>query len=125
MILSGKLGKMKPTEEKIKRFWEWCGFTVTSKGVIYGDAIMVDDSCHHIMELPEIDLNNLFKYAVPKLHAYVLQSFHKNHSYHHASVVLNEYTGLEDVIVSSTDVPRDEDPALALFWAIYKAGLEE
>ena len=78
---------MNPTDEQIKKFWERCGFWqytiwhgfmgltshkewIDPKGDIYGD------------NLPPIDLNNLFKYAVPKLkrdgYGFWLRPVHRN-----------------------------------------------
>ena len=44
---------MKPTDEQVRKFWEWCGFTFCDDGIA--------------ATMPLIDLNNLFKWAVPKL----------------------------------------------------------
>ena len=53
----------KPTEAQIKEFWERCGFKRVNwkgwRGWEYPDLGATT-------ELPSIDLNNLFKYAVPK-----------------------------------------------------------
>lgn len=85
----------KPTHEQIKEFWEWCGFTskivkrksADFNGIYYGQ----DGTFHKLPELydvelwyepkmqglpnedkwfarnglPTLDLNNLFRYAVP------------------------------------------------------------
>ena len=65
-----------PTREQIKEFWEWCGFKIElipySNGVghwehevliIYPDGI--EKYRISTGDYPDIDLNNLFKYAVP------------------------------------------------------------
>ena len=64
---------MKPTQEQIKEFWEWCGFRfVEDKGYDYTlrewEVHYPNGEWHHAYksEIGElIDLNNLFKYAVP------------------------------------------------------------
>jgi len=70
---------MNPSEEQIKRFWEYFGFKFveTASGKKIGKLFDADviDSCvvavypdgYRDTEHPVIDLNNLFKYAVPKL----------------------------------------------------------
>ena len=47
-----------PTEAQIKEFWEWCGFTIS------GDWAYLNSPYRR--GIPSVDLNNLFKYAVPK-----------------------------------------------------------
>lgn len=64
-------------------------------------------------------LDACFKWLVPKVHAYVLQSFSSGHHLHHASVTL-PYTNLQDMQVFSANVVRTENPALALCLAIEK-----
>jgi len=110
---------MKPTEEQMK-FWEWCGFEKQlledlpksyrhegNLGWKYPtDSIGVADTRK---QLPDIDLNNLFKYAVPKLRRELSQL-------ELATLMLGWLKAMfED----------DEDPALALFWAINKVINEE
>ena len=63
---------MKPTDEQIKKFWEWCGFKIQKR---YEDLprgrVTLLDYVSPIGEIlgdyPPIDLNNLFEYAGPKL----------------------------------------------------------
>jgi hypothetical protein len=105
---------MEPTQEQIKWFWEQCGFTwwETAEAWCFGKYEVS-------RELPPIDLNSLFKYAVPKLSQY---SFYMNELPWvrvTAGVIKpphGKYTGRENIYVI-----EDKDPALALFWAIYKA----
>ena len=65
---------------------------------------------NYSIEPPSIDLNSLFQYAVPKVDHYLLCNLQQQGGGHIASVILNnkDYEGL------------DKDPALALFWALYK-----
>lgn len=56
----------KPTQEQIKRFWEWCGL----KGycALWGCFRKSPENCSvcTYWHYRKLDLNNLFKYAVPK-----------------------------------------------------------
>ena len=93
----------KPTEEQIKELWEYFGLT-------YFDGWFYDTK--RVMSYDEIpDLNNLFKYAVPKLGLVTLQKA-DHHKESVATVVdyQNEKHGRN----------INEDPALALFWAIWE-----
>lgn len=66
------------------------------------------------LSVPLIDLNNLFKYAVPKLDSFGLRRQGKWKYVAHACL------GSIEVYDA-----KDKDPALALFWAIYKVTKEE
>lgn len=60
----------KPTEAQREEFWEWCGFTTGPFAPQYStpeepDPEYVYDPEGKECEFPPIDLNNLFKYAVP------------------------------------------------------------
>ena len=101
----------KPTDEQIKEFWEWCGFIYSGEirsmyqryyGWSYPRANggFIDNQS----EPPSIDLNNLFKYAVPKLSGHQKASLP---GYFKGNGTLFEFLYVED-------------PALALFWAIWK-----
>ncbi len=60
----------KPTEVEIKEFWEWCGFKGNAS---YGlnQATYPDGGSS---EWPDIDLNNLCTYAVPKVWEIVIEN---------------------------------------------------
>jgi len=115
---------MQPTEEQVKKFWEWCGFRY--RYIPYGSlqarelpeypdiadaqkyCLTDPNSCES--DYPELDLNSLFKWAVPK----VLES------------------GIDVTVTAYRTSPvkwqadlgylmhTELDPALALFWAIWK-----
>ncbi len=105
-----------PSESEIKEFWEWCGLnidhtyiettglrmTVCSK---CGKGISFKDT---LCKSPKLDLNNLFKYAMPKLHSIKLEY---------------DYFGQPQckVVVAGKEKKYGSgyDPALALFWAIW------
>jgi len=66
--------KDKLTKKEIKEFWEWCGLKVQNAPsgryfiVTYPDGSSSMDA--GFVRYPPLDLNNLFKYAVPKLDSY-------------------------------------------------------
>ena len=89
-----------PTQEQIKEFWEWCGFSVKCENDIH--YWYDPKGKFYDMHSPFIDLNNLFKYAVPKLKG---------------------WTPARDKILRqwlTIFIRDDSDPALALFWAIWE-----
>ena len=102
----------KPTEEQIKEFWEWCGKrkrphlgqlkTMSAKE-------LSDLQARYDRALLPIDLNNLFKYAVPKL----LETINEGRA-----IMLLGIDWIRAVII------KRQDPALALFWAIWQVKKE-
>ena len=113
----------KPTEAQIKEFWEWCGFK--SRLVWSDPADIVPRHQFTVWDYPDgsgvtqnlsvnppIDLNNLFKYAVPKLHrkegnVAIVSHITEEEGWHYSAKI-----GAGRISV------EDKDPALALFWAI-------
>ena len=95
-----------PTEAQIKEFWEWCGFKFTG-----GDWCYAPDRMHHLRRPPTIDLNNLFKYAVPRL-----MEYYKSESTPGYYQTAN--CRMENWVADWIDSDNGYDPALALFWAI-------
>jgi len=100
-----------PNEEQIKRFWEYWGFTETHNG--HGVPVVVANTGEWLSKYPPIDLNNLFLYAVPKLdYAEVgVDAVHRD---------MEDYANAEAVLDGQPYYGKHKDPALALFWAIYK-----
>lgn len=107
---------MKPTDEQIKKFWKWCGFrieeapslyTPMNEPLRYYKVLRFPDGEHNLdLQYPLIDPNNLFKYAVPKL--FTGQSkMERNGTYLLLCKAMRDYTD-------------GQNPALALFWAIWK-----
>ena len=114
---------MKPTQEQVEKFWRWCGFKPISDDAPFYENPNGDIYYDHVgrSTLPPLDLNNLFKWAVPKVYAmdnfwlidYQLTALAKTMDItgHSWSILFNgEGRGCHGT---------DEDPALALFWAIY------
>jgi len=94
-----------PTEEQIKELWEWCGFTYS-----YLPPHFVTPNGESLDSEPDIDLNNLFKWAVSKLIERGI----------HSIEFLYDEDGVRCFLAPLSNWTRDQDPALALFWAIYK-----
>jgi len=98
-----------PTETQLKEFWEWCiPERVEANRIVEG------------LPNPALDLNNLFKYAVPKLRElYTLQ--HIDYDLVRNQVLIWYW------IRHRPENPDDftakwginKDPALALFWCIF------
>ena len=94
-----------PTKEQIKEFWEWCGMSKSPTGYwYYPDYSARPDA-------PELDLNNLFKWAVPKLYELGWEYEMKGYTYH----IVNLYK--EERRIASKGL---KDPSLTLFWAIWE-----
>ena len=120
---------MKPTDEQVKEFWEWCGFKWegddTAGFWLGSDSYTYCFPCIHLTPtemLPPIDLNNLFKYAVPKLE-YVRLCWQPYLNKWSGSVMIRTLAGVPNKdVVGGVEITKgiDKDPALALFWAIYK-----
>jgi len=100
----------KPTQEQIKEFWEWCGFrhfveTKYSRSVEKWEYPKPYGVKRDRSYLPDIDLNNLFKYAVPKIR----------------EQLKDEYLGFSDLMIRwMSDILDSKDPTLALFRALDK-----
>jgi len=97
--------KSRITDKQMKEFWEWCGLdeVLASDGEYHwfkGEEIVspTDDAGY-----PVIDLNNLFRWAVPKLSSKMAK--------YEVMYLLKDW--IEDVTIFG------KDPALALFWAIW------
>jgi len=123
------------TENQIKEFWEWCGFKyqgfIPSFGNIpeqkeawrYPDGSMCFLSAYGTATgLPDINLDNLFKYAVSN----VMES---NQNFIDIQVRRYIAPGYDDFLISYTCeiwsdngqgsvIKQADTPALALFWAI-------
>ena len=60
-----------PTQEQIKEFWEWCGFTYRHAEIVDASAckIFITSSYFNGIEtqIPDANLNNLFEYAIPQI----------------------------------------------------------
>ncbi|KKM65805.1 hypothetical protein LCGC14_1487510 [marine sediment metagenome] len=106
---------MIPTEEQIKEFWEGYGF---SPKWVLGTAVsghevtgwFLPDESEVIKELPLINLDNLFKYAVPS--GYVMTITNCGGKVWEAELARLNHSECYN--------SHDKDPALALFWALYQ-----
>lgn len=113
----------KPTEEQIGEFWKWCGFKTEYKQFAYQLGTVIRPDGKRRDDLPLIELNNLFSYAVPKL----------RETYNDLRVVFT-YTTVNNCTLSywgkrysrkknfewlTLGGHTDGDSAFALFWAIW------
>ena len=123
---------MKPIKEQIKEFWKRCGITWKNEGgcfaayqdkelIIYlTDTILKDGVWHKrtLLDVLPIDLNNLFKYAVPKVqemgYGVLLCDYCSKPPF---NCELYSYDTDHEQPASTA---KDNDPALALFWAIWE-----
>ncbi len=110
-----------PSEAQVKEFWEWCGFKKEAVNTFVNGKWTPTPSAGYSWRYPNgreecypppIDLNNLFKYAVPKVkeHYKALST----PGYYCSPMPLFEDWIYEWLFYG-------KDPALALFWACYKA----
>ena len=117
------------SEERIKKFWEWCGFEYKPlrcqcRGCSASAWIMPTDKKlkdgrkpEYRCGLPDLDLNSLFKWAIPKVrgvgcHAMLSDKSDDEGVIWMARVYGKNTHGFLDAL--------DEDPAIALFTAIEK-----
>jgi hypothetical protein len=103
-----------PTQEQIKKFWEWCGFYRDEQKWWYKP----DGNLWGFFTAPSLDLNNLFKYAVPKLSilrfSYIPETVPELYRWETMKPIQSYLTVIEG-----------DNPALALFWAIYQVMEEQ
>ena len=90
---------MQPSSEQVRELWGKCGLKEGTYGWMYDPAKPFNPI------MPPIDLNNLFKYAIPKAREII--------GPHELSHKLNGW--IDDIIHSGID------PAESLFWLIYAA----
>lgn len=112
---------MIPTKEQIQWFWEQCGLKHTYNHIDYGwwspDGVQ-------FLGCPPIDLNNLLKYAVPKLPEGASLDIIVWNGYYEVIIWQRgiKPSGIE--VVQCNIIAKEwntDDLALALFWAVYKA----
>lgn len=106
---------IEPTEGQKEAFWRRHGFHQVTRKEVYdlGYYTLWENGKGYIEgKLPDIDLNNLFKWAVPRLEE--LQSITFNwHRNNECEVILWFYSGIKVAGIASA-------PNLALFWAIWE-----
>ncbi len=99
-------------DKELKEFWEWCGFRVVTTMTGKPAWVAPDKKYPELSSIPEepIDLNNLFKYAIPKLDSVKLitNDAPSGDRFYNAEVELD---GIKKVTTSET-------PAQALYQAI-------
>ena len=110
-----------PTPEQVQKFWEWCGWRTIKRSFLHysPEQIASPKSLsleYAVTSFPPIDLNSLFKWAVPKVEEIYCFSLE----------LLDNGTGTfrvaiyQHVFDSKIWFGHNTDPALALFWAIWQ-----
>jgi hypothetical protein len=102
-----------PTPAEVEEFWERCDLYAEERGAWSGKKFyswFAPNKLFICDDAPPIDLNNLFRYAVPKLNKPCYLQYDPDFLEFDACV--HEH---HDSISNSTN----SDPALALFWAIW------
>lgn len=115
-----------PADEQIKEFWEWCGFeykeTDRKYALLYNGEIIYfwwKSDYTACPNLP-IDLNNLFKYAVPKLRDLSEDNALQDIEFHWQGINISDIVECNLIFDEAQFDGEGKDPALALFWAIYE-----
>ena len=107
-----------PAKEQLIKLWEWCGFKkfgwtnwdhYAKPGEEPPKGMSVQKAYDGTYSLPKLTLDNLFKYAVPKLDYWLLS----NEKTKRPGAVAQYHGKLSGTVFNS-------DPALALFYAIYE-----
>jgi len=102
-------------EERLKRFWEWCGL------VQMRDKRLGYKTPDGELSFGTLDLNNLFKWAVPKLkkEGFSITLYYLQEGSHPEDSTLGKWTaaiGMDDANIAV--FKSDEAPTTALFLAI-------
>ena len=108
---------VEPTQAEMQEFWEKCGLKKPPQSCKEKDHMQVpmgkeDYGDYYCIPVP-VDLNNLFKYAVPKLG--------RGWGIRFGDTYDKEFYCGVGRMGESGDATFNKDPALALFWAIKEA----
>jgi len=112
---SRRYKEMEPTKEQIQWFWKQFGIEERFEGDTGTWYYHYPDGQCDI-ESPPIDLNNLFKYAMSK----VKEVLNYPQEVHGFPGERYKFHGFLQRWIYAIAI-QGKDPALALFWAIYKA----
>jgi len=135
-----KMSNKEPTGEQVEKFWKWCGWTlrdVTPPGAVhqYISWFTPDGKeTEYGSENPCVDLNSLFKWAVPKLRelGWMCRVQYSPLRDPETFTLITDWTGYASLFwVKVGEVAKGwealsypavihKDPALALFWAIWE-----
>jgi putative transposon-encoded protein len=111
----------KPSQEQIKEFWKWCGFKhhtfpehwKLGNIEIEGARWITPDGNAAIIDTPNIDLNNLFKYAIPL----ILKQLGKQFIPPFMKLCQLWY---DKLVTLYGDSDKIEHANIALFWVIWE-----
>ncbi len=108
------------SKERQQEFWERCGLTYTKDR---DKTLTWYDSEENFVDFgyPDIDLNNLFKYAVPKARDYSENNALQVVEFLWQGVNISNQVECNVVFDNEEFCGRDEDPATALFRALDEA----
>ena len=139
---------MKPSDKQIQEFWELCGLKQVKVRARTFEILRGKkhswETCewrwlmpncefedklypsYHgvpfvLWNLPRIDLNNLFQYAVPKLRDLSESNTLQDIEFHWQGLNISDLVECNIILDNNEFSYEDNDPALALFWATYKA----
>lgn len=109
---------IKPTDKELQEFWRWCGFEIFEQDTRFEHQVLYrlspTDTWKHLGEV-RLDLNNLFKYAVPRPPSY-------NPDVRMIQSITFDYGQCRIIDVMGEEyIGENEDPTQALYQAIQKA----
>lgn len=107
---------MKPTNEQVRTFWEWCGVHPEK---VYEQPCFQQGAYH--LKYPKVNPNNLFKWAVPKLQE---EGYRINLDLQN-DIENGEWRVWIHKPYGNSWEARSENPALALFWTIWEVIQQE
>jgi len=113
--------KSQPSESEIRELWEWCGFKIDAEAIYTGAQLrhlpLIRRPDGYLDNYyPPIDLNSLFKYAVPKAVDTIMAEQQCSSDVAYAILFKKWLRELE------LDIPDHEG---TLFWALWKVREEE
>jgi hypothetical protein len=120
LVERNDMEKIQPTPAEVEEFWERCDLYAEERGAWSGKKFyswFAPNKLFICDDAPPIDLNNLFRYAVPKLFKDGQGGIEFRYYPGGLQCVLTtEYETGFDI----TEAYSDEfDPAFALFWTIW------
>ena len=122
------MNNTEPTQEQLKKFWEWCGWKyITGTYLHYSPEQVkegVDKGTHNVLEaysdFPLLTPDNLFEYAVPIAVNKLAELYGIKTSWSH-SLEVNKQHAIEQLLrLWLSKIKTGLSYELALFWAIWE-----
>jgi hypothetical protein len=107
-----------PTPAEVEEFWERCDLYAEERSAWSGKIFyswFAPNKLFICDDAPPIDLNNLFRYAVPKLKRYNVWS---NVALEDNHIIMGDHEATVFLPDDTYGHGQSDNPALALFWAI-------